>query len=100
MSEAETSPEAEAPKSIKLDELEIKTFEVHFLKIQNLKMQADRLVEDTKRCRQMMLDEQTKLKAAHEAIGTKYGVDLSKYHIDGQGYLRPGSRTPLNVPGM
>lgn len=88
------------PKPGKLDELDIKTLEVHFLKIQNLKLQGDKLTEDAKKCHQMILDEQQKLKTFRDGLSEKYGVDLAKCHIETDGTLKPGVRTLPGIPGM
>ena len=88
------------PKPHKLDELEMKTIEVHFLKIQNIKLQADRLQEDLKKAHQFILDEQQKLKAFHQHLGEKYGVDLTKHTIEPDGTIKPGARSIHGFPGV
>lgn len=88
------------PKPAKLEELEIKSLEIHFLKMQNLKMQGDRLQEDLKKCHQLILDEQQKLREYRESLSTKYGLDLSKCHIEADGTIKPGVRPIQGIPGM
>jgi len=73
----------------KLEEVDILKLESFFLKIQNLKLQGDKLQDDYKRCGQMILDLQTALRACQDTLSAKYGVDLTKCRIDASGTIIP-----------
>jgi len=77
------APVPEAPK--KLSDVEIMKMENFFLKIQNLKLQSDKLQEDYKRCGQMISDHQKQLSDYRDEVSARLGVDLAKCRIDADG---------------
>lgn len=88
----------EPAKPLKLEQVDIIQLENHFLKIQNLKMQGDKHVADAKACHQALIEEQAKLKTFRDSLDGKYGVEVSKCHIEQDGTLKPGVIT--QIPGM
>ena len=82
-----TSTPAKPKKLEKQDILELKNF---FLKIQNLKLQGDRLQEDTKKCHQMIGELQENLRKKRDELSEKYGVDLTKCQVAADGTIIPG----------
>jgi len=88
------------PKPLKLELEDMQALEIHFLKIQNLKMQGEKLVADAKRCNELILEEHTKLKARRDTFDAKYGVDMSKHHIEADGTIKPGVKTIPGIPGI
>jgi hypothetical protein len=80
----------------KLERADVLTLENFFLKIQNLKLQADKLQADYQRCGQLMQEQQNELRGFRDSLSGKYGVDLAKCQIGPDGTITKGG--PGQVP--
>jgi hypothetical protein len=85
---------------LKLSKEDMLELEVSFLKIQNFKMQGEKLVADAKKCNELILEEHERLKAKRAGFSAKYGVDISKCHIEADGTIKPGVKSIPGIPGM
>ncbi len=88
------------PKPLKLSTEDMQALEISFLKIQNLKLQGEKLVADAKKCNEMILEEHTKLRTTRDGFSVKYGIDISKCHIEADGTIKPGVQSIPGIPGM
>lgn len=69
-------PPTAQPGVVKLSEFDAMKLENIFLKIQNVKMQRDRLAQDTLNADKMILELQKELVTLRDMLSQKYGIDF------------------------